>query len=336
MDKLTQVKNFLDYHVFRYDEILSDKCLDIIHDLLINNIKPTNELLQELDDDVIYLFYGIYYERIEENIEKSIGYYLLSANKGNHHAMNNLGRCYEDLEEYDLVMKYYLMAIDKGSVRAMNNLGLYYHQEIKNYELTEKYLLMAIEKDEPLAMYNLGTYYQKIGNYGLMEKYLLMAIEKGDTDAMVELAEHYQAKIDKNGDYLKYYLMAIDNGRYEIVSRLQEVIDKEEFERYLILGADHGSEKCIRKINRILDKFFDIELATKAHAYLNDQNLAILNKTICHVLRIAEKNSSAEILYRFCCVDCKEGDINCVFLKCGHPVCYRCYDDAKCRLCNQK
>jgi tetratricopeptide (TPR) repeat protein len=62
--------------------------------------------------------------------------------------------------------KYYLMAIEKGNVTSMNNLGKYYYK-IKDYENMEKYYLMVIKKlqnNKPMILNRLIEYYNKSDN----------------------------------------------------------------------------------------------------------------------------------------------------------------------------
>ena len=142
-----------------YIKINNNQSLNIIYDLFKNSIK-----IIDIDNDIICLYYGVYYEHIEKN--------------------------------YDEMKKYYLMAIEKGNIIAMNIFACYYEYIEKNYDEMKKYFLMAIEKGDNAAMYNLGYYYQYIEyNYDEMKKYYLMAIEKGHDGAKKRLLECYKMNI---------------------------------------------------------------------------------------------------------------------------------------------
>jgi tetratricopeptide (TPR) repeat protein len=124
---------------------------------------------------------GNYYYDVEKNCDEMKKYYLMSIDKGDSNAMNQLGCYYENIEKnYDEAKKYYLMAIDKGNSNAMNQFGCYYENIEKNYDEAKKYYLMAIDKSNSVAMNNLGYYYHNIEkNYDEAKKYYLMAIKNG-------------------------------------------------------------------------------------------------------------------------------------------------------------
>ena len=368
MDKIRLIREVLEKYSLIYVEITTEAAIDVIYDLWVNGTEP--KIL--LDDDNIYFYFGSYfrnvmqhelaikyysmavdkgnceamvslghyYYTVEENYDLMKKYYLMAAeNKscksaGNIRAMRALAHYYRKNEiDYELMIKYYLMAIECGDTQAMIKLADYY--EKINKELAEKYYLMAIEKGDSEAMNYLGLFYEERGNYDLAEKYYQMAAEKGYRDAMYNLGLHYEQNQPNLVLAKKYFMMAAEQGdtdaMYDLGCYYVE-IDKEFAVKYLLMGAGNESQVCIDKINNMLTLKFDVGLAIKAHAFLDEANLNELNKIISLVLQMTNDGSQNQIVYRFCCMVCKENDIECVFLKCGHPVCFRCYR-TECALC---
>ena len=291
-------------------ETIPEKSLDIIYDLLINNIRYDDDYLKIIDVGIVYVYYAIYYEFFEENMSHMTKYYLLAIDKGETGAMVNLGDYYLQLKEYQQMIKYYLMAVEKGNSIAMRYLGNYYRYMKKDHDLMKKYYLMAIDNDDSRAMKQLANYFQyEVKDYDLMEKCYLLPIEKGTNIEMITRAV----------DQLIYHYKKI-------------VRDEAKIKEYLLIGANHGLQHCINELNHQLSKKFDVKFATKAYAYLDKKNLDQLNDILCFALKMA--HGSPEIIYRFACSICKANDIECVFLKCGHPICYKCYSNPpKCTIC---
>lgn len=117
-----------------------------------------------------------------------------------------LGRYFELIEEYDVMIHYYIKGISLGDNRAMFCLGRYY-QKINNFDNMLKYYIMAIEFKSDLAMNALANYFGKNSKYDLFKKYHLMAIELNNKDSMNELAFYYQIKEKDIETMKKYYIM---------------------------------------------------------------------------------------------------------------------------------
>jgi hypothetical protein len=80
-----------------------------------------------------------------------------------------------------------MMAIDCGDSDTMYKLGCYY-DEIEDYDNMIKYYNMAIDCGNSDAMYRMGQYYENIEmDYDNMKKYYTMAIECGNSDAMYNI-----------------------------------------------------------------------------------------------------------------------------------------------------
>lgn len=114
--KEKQILEFLKKHNFRY--ISFENSLDIIYDLFINDIIPT-EIPKEL-----YRIIGNYYN-IKQNHVLMIKFYELAVEDGDSEAMFNLGLYYNHVNKYNEMFKYFLMAIKKGNYSAMHKLGIF-------------------------------------------------------------------------------------------------------------------------------------------------------------------------------------------------------------------
>ena len=169
--------------------------------------------LEKINEAIAFSAKGyLYYEKKE--INKAEKYYLMAAEKGNVHAMFNLGYLYKnEKKEINKTEKYYLMAAEKGNVDAMFNLGNLYKNEKKEIDNAEKYYLMAAEKGDVNAMFNLGLLYEtEKKDINNAEKYYLMAAEKGNTLAKGNLAHLYfeENNIHKKEKALEYVEEAVE------------------------------------------------------------------------------------------------------------------------------
>jgi hypothetical protein len=134
-NKINTIKSILDKYSITNINI-PDFLVENIYNLFVNNIKCDVDLL---NNDILYLYFGIYYRYIERNDELMKKYYLKAIEYGNDYAMNNLAHYYDRLDiSDDLAIKYYIMAISKGNNVAMRNLESCYHDKIK-YEIINKY-----------------------------------------------------------------------------------------------------------------------------------------------------------------------------------------------------
>ncbi len=163
-----------------------------------------------------------------------------------------------------------------------------------------------MKKEIIIAMNNLGHYYEEQKDYENMKKYYLMAIEKGYPDSMSNLGY--------------YYL---------------EQKDYENTKKYFLMGAEMNHQISIKAINDYLEENFDICFASKAYRYLSETNLKKLNEKICECYKFFEESKDfTEAATKFECINCYNSE-NCVFLKCGHGICYKCHGQL-CRLCSNR
>ncbi len=287
------------------------------------------------ENEDLFLWIGIYYEKIEKNYDLMKKYYLMAIDNGNPHAMRSLGYYYQNIEKnYNKMKEYYLMAIDNGNSYAMYNLGFYYHYIEQNYDLMKKYYLMAIDNGSSNAMTNLATYYSDIvKDYNLMKRYYLMAIDKGNSCAMNNLATYYSDIVKDYDKMKKYYLMAIDKGNsyamynlgfyYHYIEQNYDLMKK-----YYLMAIKKGNldaENNIKKLTTSLERYvlytemnipFEEDLSREINIYKNK-----LKTT----LKIDD------------CGICIENNKECILLNCfAHYICKECYiklHDNPCPFC---
>ena len=62
----------------------------------------------------------------DKNLKKGMYYYHLAASEGSTSAQYNLGRSYEDKQDYKQASRFYRLAEQKGHLEAIYNLGICY------------------------------------------------------------------------------------------------------------------------------------------------------------------------------------------------------------------
>src|SRR5581483_9232657 len=131
----------------------------------------------------------------------------------------------------------------------------------------------------------------------------------------------------------KYYLMATLNNNSYAKKKINEILEK-EFNLELAVKAENFlNKKNKKKINEILEKEFNLELAVKAANFLNKKNKKILNLALCYILNNKDKTYNSSVAKKVSCGKCKVDNI-VIFLICGHPVCINCYQaNIKCTIC---
>ncbi len=129
----------------------------------------------------------------------------------------------------------------------------------------------------------------------------------------------------------KVILIAMNNlGHY-----YKEQKDYENMKKYYLMAAEMNHQISIKAINDYLEENFDICFACKAYNCLSENNFKKLNEKICeHYKFFEELNNFTEATLKFECINCYNLE-NCVFLKCGHGICYKCHGQL-CRLCSNR
>jgi tetratricopeptide (TPR) repeat protein len=217
--------------------------------------------------------------------------------------------------------------------------GVYYNHVKNNKEMMKMHYLMAIDKGCDHAMHNIARYYQDNKDCSKAEKYYLMAIEKGNSNSMFSLSVYYEYKNDYD-KMLKYLSMMIEKGfiTEQLIQKLTSYYEKQkdltQVKKYTIMGTNLNFASCIGKINTSLQDDFDLDLAIECYNHLNEHNLTRLNKLMSSFNKI-KRESPMNLINVTAIIDCTNclETMDCIFIKCGHPICYHCFGQ-KCRLCD--
>jgi TPR repeat protein len=292
---------FLKQNEFQYVKIQDRTSLKIIYNLLINNkIEYDN-----FKDSMIFLYYGIYY-KIKKDFQSMKNHYLIAIHLGNSYAMYNLGNHYYSQKDYENMKKYLNLSISYGNTFALVQLGEYC-LESRDFENMKRYMMLAAEKGNLNAIMRLINYFECTEiDLRQKEKYLIMAIEKNDINS-----------------YRKLLLSYI------------EMKDYDRFKEFFLKYPHLYNNEIIYEFNNILFNNFDFEIAVESYSYLDERNLHRLNEIMCQLMKMKNHVHSnlSQVMTQIDCTQCHKVS-ECVFLKCGHPVCYQCYNQ-KCGICNQ-
>ena len=146
-----------------YVKIDNEHSLNIIYDLFKNSIK-----IIDIDNDIICLYYGVYYEHIEKN--------------------------------YDEMKKYYLMAIEKGHDGVKTNLLKYYKNNMKNVNINDavKILNKLGEHQLKYTYIDYGIYHNKHIDFHLTGNYICV------TTIQFIVLKYINKLCDKKTLYEKY------------------------------------------------------------------------------------------------------------------------------------
>ena len=165
---------------------------------------------------------------VEQNYQKAIKFYQLSANKGNESAQHNLGSLYDDsyVMEQDLeqAFKFYQLASNKGYAPAQYSLGHMYRYGLGvdiNYELACKFFQLAADQEYTGAQIDLAHMYT-IGfgvaqDYKQAHKLYQLAADKNIDEAFDGLGYIYEKGLGVDRDINKalyYYTLAAKKSGY--------------------------------------------------------------------------------------------------------------------------
>ena len=164
------------------------------------------ELIKD-DKDVAYEL-GIHYKSIEP--EKSLNYFIHSADQFHMNAMYEVGCYYQKKQDFINMFKYFNKASDHGHPASLGALGDHYR----------------VQKDSV----NMIKYYLLLEKYG-----------KINSNQLTAMAEHYE-KDGKQGSTLEYYQKAlnVDKTNLDLIKKMIELNTKDNV-KYYIMAADLGS-----------------------------------------------------------------------------------------------
>ena len=188
-----------------------------------NNIK---KIVDEKDE--YYLLGLIYYEDIyvPQDIDKSIYYFQLAANKNDSRSQNQLGLIYsEELyvpRDMNKAIHYFTLAANQDNAEAQYNLGVIHYEGIsvpQNIDKAIHYYLLAAKQENTDALFNLGLVYSEglyiTPDYEKSVHYFTLAANKNDPVAQYNLGVFYSEGRYVSRDISKaihYYTLAADQG----------------------------------------------------------------------------------------------------------------------------
>lgn len=135
-----------------------------------------------------------------------------------------------------------------------------------------------------------------------------------------------RAHIDNTLDFIFNYVK-VDCEKY--ILSLEILCDK----LYLYEKLIEYDRKYVKQLNEELNKRKDIELMLKYINYLNNDNKEYLSNIIVLLDKYKDELNYKIKWTTECINSC--GLKECIFYKCGHPVCYDCsYNKLECKMCN--
>lgn len=174
--------------------------------------KPTNrDHACKSKKDIILIEISKCYHKID-NIDESMKYLLIAAEKGNNDAMVSLGHYYYKNKNYNKALEYLYMCDEttKEYKKYAINIGHCYYK-MKMYKIAGEYYLIALGSKQSAAAANcLGNCGKLMRNYELMEMWYLLAIKQNNTCAMNNLAYYYYSNKSYK-EAIKYFSMAVKN-----------------------------------------------------------------------------------------------------------------------------
>lgn len=286
-----------------------------------NRVRPSDKILKYYKLAVkqgyhdAHYFLGIYYSRLNnytcalEHYEKVLSVSTDVITRAR--TLNNLGCCYCGYKnDYGQGKRYYEMSAELGSGQASNNLGLCYRDVENDLEKAVFYFNQGVERGVVEAMWNLGYFYEiyKKDTWQAI-KYYLMALGRGSTYYLNNLLKLVKSTkcFDVKCDLLKCVILNEYNGHlFSRVIGMFTVMDKwkiltkieEEF------GSDVGKTYIDYRKNLESERQF----LSKQIKYLKNKLLRAL------------KHQTLDT-----CPICLEENVLCVEMKCGHPICFKCY-----------
>ena len=182
-----EIKKLVEKYNYLYTEIILEKSLKLIYELLINNTHF------EPETDIEYLYYGFYYAKIVNIPTKKLKYYQKAAELNNSAAIYNLGRYYDSVEKSgEKALLWFQKAADLNNSYAMNRLGYYYQKFEKSWEKALSWYQKAADLNNSIAMYNLGRYYQTVEkSWEKALPWFQKAVELNNLNAIIALANYY-------------------------------------------------------------------------------------------------------------------------------------------------
>ena len=193
---------------FEYVEIdkSNNDLVKTIHNLVINNIIPTNIV----NDTILFFYLGRHYQSYHVDDKGAFllseKYYLLAVEKGFVEAMYALGTLYHG--NLDKQIEWFKMATDKGDLPALRRLCECYAGKSDDQNVIKYHLLLNDkigDNNDGYPLYQLGLYFGKRGDSKSMIKYKKQSAEQyNNYYAMLDLITYYKL-MNNNSELLKCY-----------------------------------------------------------------------------------------------------------------------------------
>lgn len=286
----------------------------------------------------------ISYYSLSEDEENMIKYLAISLLYGEKRGLELVCKYYIDKNKFSLAEKYLkmLMLIDENlAIDHLAGLYLYYGDPTEGIKLYRS----AIERGNYDAAGKLGEFMFNTGKHDEAKNLFELGCSNGNVMCIKLLSVYYKFKQDYESSY-KYLEMAAE---YDDIDSLTEISAKnralyfstfkdeyyEKMKKYYLILLHKGIKSTETYINDSIKSIpvkKIVDFYSSFYDFLNDKNKRDFNIIITSILK-AGKNDQA-YLTKILCINCKKEEL-CVFIKCGHPICYCCYNTNKnvCSLC---
>ena len=170
---------------------------------------------------------GIY--PLEKNENQAINYFNIGIENNYAYSYNNMGKIYENKQDYQKAFDYYKKSADLGESWACNKVGEYYRLgilELNNQEAF-KYYNQALDNNSNVlcyyAYYNLAKYYYLTG----CEDIVLIPNKEKALRYLEIASKHniYEATIEIFYYYIKEYLNKKEPSIYENILKYKKLIE---------------------------------------------------------------------------------------------------------------
>ncbi len=249
--------------------------------------------------------------------EKAFESYLKAYASGNVRAAFRIGQMYlegkgiqQSAKESE---KDLTMAADTGKAEARELLGNLYWTEDQSKGV--KYLEKAFNAGQKHLAKQLGMYYydkeRKDSDDALAYKYLQSALQQGDVSIAYECGQLAES-IGTPEDVVKYYQIAVENGRKEALLGLGRIYyqskhikhDSQKAVEYLTKAKEAGCDDALLDLGNVLSESETKEDNFKAVEYYREamqKKIEKADEALAKAMqKLREKNWAVEIFCQYC------------------------------------
>ncbi len=291
--------------------------------------------------------------------------YKIMANKGDIEAIHALIAIFFDCQIYDQMILYCNegLEINKHDKVILGMLCIYY-TNIGDDSSVKKYHMIALENDITIAFSDIRNVYgffkskmpydflNGISDYYFSKKSIeglkellneIKSLQKHELIKRIALKIHLFYRDAQDHDNICDFSLSLIRENYTwaycwLGSYFKQQNQYDNMTRYWFIGASLYDQDCITSINSYLQNDYALDFAMYMYSFLNKNNLNKLNKIICNFYKLEDKlkkfdyGKLKEVTFNFECIKCLKV-AKCVFLYCGHAICYSCFGKNECRLC---